>query len=36
VKFYHYGVFEEEEDDSYKTVVFWRWRKREPHDEYLK
>ena len=35
-KFYHYGVLDEEEDDRYKMVIFWRWRKREPRDEYLK
>lgn len=36
VKFYHYQVLEEEEDSRYKTVIFWRWRKRQPHDEYLR
>ena len=35
-KFYHYNVVEEEEDSRYKTVIFWRWRKREPHEEYLR
>ena len=35
-KLYHYKVLEEEEDSRYKTVVFWRWRKKEPRDEYLK
>ena len=35
-KFYHYKVLAEEEDDRYKTVIFWRWRKRMPRDEYLR
>ena len=35
-KFYHYKVFEEDGDSEYKTVVFWRWRKRLPRDEYLR
>ena len=35
-KFYHYKVMEEEEDIRYKTVIFWRWRKRMPRDEYLR
>lgn len=35
-KFYHYNVVEEEEDSRYKTVIFWRWRKREPREEYLR
>ena len=36
VKLYYYNVLDEDRDDRYKTVVFWRWRKREPKDEYLK
>ena len=35
-KFYHYEVLEEEEDSRYKTVIFWRWRKRQPRNEYLR
>jgi hypothetical protein len=35
-KFYHYKVLDEDGDDRHKTVIFWRWRKREPEDEYLK
>lgn len=26
-KFYHYGVLGEEEDDRYKMVILWIWRK---------
>ena len=36
VKYYYYNVFDEDVDNRYKTVIFWRWRKREPKDEYLK
>ena len=36
VKFYHYKVLDKEEDSRYKTVIIWRWRKREPCDEYLR
>ena len=36
IKFYYYNILNEDSDDRYKTVVFWRWRKREPKDEYLK
>ena len=35
MKFYHYGILDKEEDSRYKTVIFWRWRKREPHNKYL-
>ncbi|KIK07584.1 hypothetical protein K443DRAFT_128972 [Laccaria amethystina LaAM-08-1] len=35
-KFYHYKVLDEDGDNRHKTVIFWRWRKREPEDEYLK
>lgn len=35
-KLYHYKVFDKEEDDRYKTVIFWRWRKMEPRDDYLR
>lgn len=36
IKFYYYNVLDEDHDDRYKTVVFWRWRKREPKEEYLR
>ena len=36
VKYYYYSVLDEDTDDRYKTVIFWRWRKREPKDEYLR
>ena len=36
IKFYYYNILNEDNDDRYKTVIFWRWRKREPKDEYVK
>lgn len=36
VKFYYYGTFREDDDERYSTVVFWRWRKRKPDNEYLR
>ena len=33
-KFYYYGVFKEDDDERYHTIVFWRWRKRKPENEY--
>lgn len=36
IKFYYYNILNEDSDNRYKTVVFWRWRKCEPKDEYLK
>ncbi|EDR09697.1 uncharacterized protein LACBIDRAFT_319060 [Laccaria bicolor S238N-H82] len=35
-KLYYYGVFDDNEEYEHKVVVFWRWRKREPRDEYLR
>ena len=35
-KLYYYGVLHEDDDGSYKTIVFWRWRKHEPKDDYLR
>ena len=36
VKLYYYGVFKEDDDECYHTVVFWCWRKRKPDNEYLR
>ncbi|EDR09657.1 uncharacterized protein LACBIDRAFT_318948 [Laccaria bicolor S238N-H82] len=35
-KFYYYDVFDDNEDYDHKVIVFWRWRKREPRDDYLR
>ncbi|EDR05226.1 uncharacterized protein LACBIDRAFT_329903 [Laccaria bicolor S238N-H82] len=35
-KYYYYGILDKDDNTNYKTVVFWRWRKREPRDNYLK
>ena len=35
-KFYYYGVFNDNKEYDHKIVVFWRWRKREPKDDYLR
>ncbi|EDR05612.1 uncharacterized protein LACBIDRAFT_302978 [Laccaria bicolor S238N-H82] len=36
LKFYYYNVFDEDGNNDHRTVVFWRWHKREPRDDYLK
>lgn len=36
IRFYYYNILDEDSDDRYRTAIFWRWRKREPKDEYLK
>ena len=36
IKLYYYDVLKEDGDDDYKSVIIWRWRKREPKDDYLK
>ena len=35
-KLYYYTTIDEVEGSRYKTVLFWRWRKRQPADEYLR
>ena len=36
MKFYYYGVFDDSDEYEHKIIVFWRWRKREPKDDYLR
>ena len=35
-KLYYYTTIDDDEGSQYKTVLFWRWRKRQPTDEYLR
>ena len=35
-KLYYYTAIDEDEARQYKTILFWRWRKRQPADEYLR
>ena len=35
-KLYYYTTVDDDESSRYKTVLFWRWRKRQPTDEYLR
>ena len=35
-RFYYYGVFDNDNEYEHKVIVFWRWRKREPRDDYLR
>ena len=33
---YYYKALDESEENRFKTILFWRWRKRQPADEYLR
>lgn len=35
-KLYYYTIPNEDDDNKYKTVIFWRWRKRQPANEFLR
>jgi len=36
VGLYYYSVFDDNEEYKHKVIIFWRWRKRQPKDDYLR